>query len=136
MGLQTGLLEKRQNERKDATWEVIYQAINKDEAQELRQRFFTREPAPKKEDSDFSPAITSDWSDSGLCIMTGQSLTPGSNLIIYLQRPSSQSSVILVAEVVHNAVVEHPLSCVYRTGVRITGVNKEDWLEFTTAVEQ
>jgi len=131
MSLKTGLLEKRQNERKDATWEVIYQTINTDEAKELRQRFSTQGPAPERnDDSDFAPAVTSDWSDSGLCMMTGQALKPGSNLIIYLQHPT-QPSLVLVAEVVHNAVVEHPLSCVYRTGVRITGVNPQDWRQFT-----
>lgn len=125
MSLEKGWIEKRQHDRKKASWEVTYQVIGSEEATRLCKEY--RKPLhslPPEEKSDLR-AITHDFSVSGLAMIGSNALKSGTKLLLYIHHPTQRPSLVVVAEVVHSVAESNGQGSSYRSGMRILGVDED-----------
>ena len=124
MTLKTGWIEKRESERKEAAWEVTYQSLGPEEAQDLcRQPRFQNLTEAKEKTLGFH-GLTKDISQDGLCIVGDQNLSKGVNLMVYLHHYQYQSSLVLVAQVAHSSELASGGPFRYRAGLKILAVDE------------
>lgn len=124
MGLQTGWIEKRESERKEAAWEVTYQVISADEAAQLCKEHLRQEAVAAPGDAiALTGARTHDVSAKGLAVVGPRSLASGTKLLLYIHPPRQDHSLVVVAEVVH-CVLDASQPAHYRSGMRILAVDQ------------
>ncbi|HJT24972.1 MAG TPA: PilZ domain-containing protein [bacterium] len=126
MSLKTGWIEKRWHERKKATWDVTYQVIGSEEAVSLcRECHSSISSVLEREQDSKIHAITHDFAVSGLAVIGNQTFHTGTKLLLYIHHPSRRPSLVMVAEVVHSAAEPFSSDHLYRSGMKILGVQEE-----------
>lgn len=101
MSLKTGWLEKRQSERKEVKWDVTYQSVGAEEAQEIRSQINSAHP-PSQAAGAASTVVTHDVSQGGLSILSREAIPSGAHVLLYLHVPEVQPSLVILAGSVHS----------------------------------
>jgi hypothetical protein len=125
MSLKTGWIEKRQHERTAGAWQVTYQMVGQQEAEEIRRQPHFQDLKLAKENTLGFHAITRDISQGGLSIVGEQALKAGAALLLYLHHHLYKPSLVVVAEVVHQEEVSTAGSAHFRSGLRILAVDQQ-----------
>lgn len=126
MSLKTGWIEKRWHERKKGTWGVTYQVIGSEEAAALCRecRASTTAVLEREEKADVH-TVTRDFAVSGLAVIGNKAFNSGTKLLLYIHHPVRRPSIVMVTEVVHSVAEPSSSENLYRSGMKILGVDED-----------
>jgi len=129
--MHQGWMEKRQFERVDAAIKVAYRVIPKSELVKYltdsayRESTTDRLPELSKKSPTMS-AVTKDISMGGLSVMGETEFPPDSALEVFLYLPAYPSPITMIAEIVRTQTTGSSLGDMFRAGLKILAINKQD----------